>query len=154
MMTKEELLLKLEKRTIPEELLELKEKIIQEYNEFFNIIFQRKFNIYIIHTREEMDIAAEKKTDDWLAGYTFGQKGQIFLFDPECYNKETGRILYNIKKLLKHEVAHLYFGEITKANKPKWLNEGLAEYLAKKNLKEITIEEAVICIDFDESFAF
>lgn len=152
MLTKEELLLELEKRPIPEELLELKERTTQRYNEFFNMVSHRKFQIYIIHTREEMDIAAEKKTADWLAGYSFGQKGQIFLFDPECYNKETGRTLYNIRKLLKHEMAHLYFGEITKANKPKWLNEGLAEYLAKKNLKEITIEDAVNGIDYDVDF--
>ena len=152
MMTKEELLLELEKRPVPQELIDIKDQTLKEYNDFFGIILQRKFKMYIIFTREEMDIAAEKKTEDWLGGYSFGQKGQIFIFDPEYYNKETGRTIYNLKKLLKHEIAHLYFGEITKTNKPKWLNEGLAEHLAKKNLKEITIEDAVNCIDYDINF--
>lgn len=152
MVTKEELLLELEKRPIPQELMDIKDQTLKEYNDFFGIILQREFKMYTIFTREEMDIAAEKKTEDWLAGYSFGQKGQIFLFDSDCYTKETGRTIYNIKKLIKHEIAHLYFGELTKGNKPKWLNEGLAEYLAQKKKSDKSLEEIVDCIDSVENF--
>ena len=152
MVTKEELLLELEKRPIPQELLDAKEKAIQEYNEFFEITLQKQFKIYMIHSREEMDIAAERKTENWLAGYSFGQKGQIFLFDSDCYIKETGKTIYNTEKLIKHEIAHLYFGEITKTNKPKWLNEGLAEHLAQKKKSDKSLEEIVDCIDYAENF--
>lgn len=152
MVTKEELLLELEKRPIPQELLDAKEKAIQEYNEFFEITLQKQFKIYMIHSREEMDVAAERKTENWLAGYSFGQKGQIFLFDSDCYIKETGKTIYNTEKLIKHEIAHLYFGEITKTNKPKWLNEGLAEHLAQKKKSDKSLEEIVDCIDYAENF--
>jgi hypothetical protein len=154
MVTKEELLLELEKRPVPQELLDAKEKAIQEYNEFFEITLQKQFKIYMIHSREEMDIAAERKTENWLAGYSFGQKGQIFLFDSDCYIKETGKTIYNTEKLIKHEIAHLYFGEITKTNKPKWLNEGLAEHLAQKKKSDKSLEEIVDCIDCFDDFLF
>lgn len=150
MMTKEELLLELEKRPIPQELLETKEKAIQEFNDFFGIRLQRQFNIYIIYTREEMDIIQEKKTEDWVAGYN--KSGQIFIFDPDCYNKETGRTLFNVKKLLKHEITHSYFSHIVGNNKPRWFNEGLAEYLPKRKTQEKTLEEIVNVIDYDEDF--
>lgn len=152
MKTREELLLELKKRVIPQELLDIKEKTIQDYNTFFGITLQRKFKVYMINSREEMDIVTKKKTDNWLKGYSIGPEGLIFLFNPRNYEKETGQKILSLEKLLKHEIAHQFYGEIVHSHGPNWLNEGLAEYLAEKQKPNKSIDEIVNCIDFDEYF--
>ena len=152
MMTKEELLLELKKRPIPSVLLEVKEKAIQDYNEFFGITLQREFKIYMIHYREEMDIIQETKTEDWVVGHTRDYGTKIFIFDPEYYEKETGKKQKYFKKLLKHEIVHVYIREIVNGKCPRWLNEGLAYYLANQQISDKPLEEIVNCIDSHETF--
>ena len=154
MVTKEELLLELEKRPIPQELLDVKEKAIQDYNEFFEITLQKQFKIYMIHSREEMDIIQGKKTEDWVAGHTRDHGQKVFIFDPEYYEKETGKKQIYFKKLLKHEIVHVYIREIINGKCPRWLNEGLAGYLPKQNTTDKPIEEIVNCIDCFDDFVF
>lgn len=152
MMTKEELLLELEKRPVPQELLETKEKATLKFNDFFGITLQKKFKIYMIHSREEMDIIQEKKTEDWLKGCTKDYGTKIFIYDFNYYYKETGKS-FNSQKLLKHEITHVYVAEIrNKGFVPRWLNEGLAYYLAKQQISNKSIEEIVNCIDSHENF--
>ncbi len=151
--TKEELFLELEKRPIPQELLDVKEKAIQDYNEFFEITLQKQFKIYMIHSREEMDIIQGKKTEDWVTGHTRDYGTKVFIFDPEYYEKETGKKQIYFKKLLKHEIVHVYVAEIrNKGFVPSWLNEGLAYYLANQQISDKPIEEIVNCIDSHETF--
>ena len=155
MVTKEELLLELEKRPIPQELLDVKEKAIQDYNEFFEITLQKQFKIYMIHSREEMDIIQGKKTEDWVTGHTRDHGQKVFIFDPEYYEKETGKKQIYFKKLLKHEIVHVYVAEIrNKGFVPSWLNEGLAEHLAQKKKSDKSLEEIVDCIDCFDDFLF
>jgi hypothetical protein len=153
-MTREELLLELEKRPIPQELLEAKEQAIAKYTDFFGITLQREFKIYMIHSREEMDIVQDKKTEDWVVGHTRDHGTKVFIFDPEHYEKETGKTQIYFKKLLKHEIAHVYVRKIIDNNVecPKWLNEGLAYYLANQQISNNPIEGIVDCIDYYEKF--
>ena len=152
MLTKEELLLELEKRPIPQKLLETKETAIQEYNEFFGITLQKQFNIYMIHSREEMDIIQKKKTKDWVKGCTQDYGTKIFIYDYNYYYKETGKN-FHAQKLLKHEIAHVYVAEIrNRGFVPRWLNEGLAYYLANQQISDKPIKEIVNCIDSHETF--
>jgi hypothetical protein len=152
MVTKEELLLELEKRPIPQELMDIKDQTLKEYNDFFGIILQRKFKMYTIFTREEMDIIQEKKTEDWLKGCTQDYGTKIFIYDYNYYYKETGKN-FHAKNLLKHEIAHVYVAEIrNRGFVPRWLNEGLAYYLANQQISNKPIEEIVNCIDSHETF--
>lgn len=150
--TKEELILELEKRPVSPVLLEIKEKTIQDYNEFFKITLQKEFKIYMIHYREEMDILQGKKTEDWLKGCTQDYGTKIFLYDYNYYYKETGKN-FHAKELLKHEIAHVYVAEIrNRGFVPRWLNEGLAYYLANQQISNGPIKEIVNCIDSHETF--
>lgn len=153
MMTREKLLLDLEKRPVLPELLDAKEKAIKEFDDFFGKTLQKKFKIYLIHYRKEMDIIKGKKTEEWLKGCTMDYGTKIFIFDPEHYEKETCQKQKYFKKLLKHEIAHVYVAEIkNKGFVPRWLNEGLAYYLAKQQISDKSIEEIVNCIDSHENF--
>ena len=153
MISKEQLILELEKRSIPTNFFIIKKQTIIEYNDFFKIDLNKDFKIYLIHTIEEMNIATGRKNEKWLKGYTCGPEKQIFIFDPDHYLKETGQKIINLEKLIKHEIAHIYFGEITHSHHPNWLNEGLAEYLSKKEKQSIDLNEIVNCIDYYNSFS-
>ncbi len=90
--------------------------------------------VFFVQSRKDYDKLVGYKTHSWQVGNA--GEGAIYILDPKIYTKESDH--KDIKRfwlVLKHEYAHLYYRAITNNSKPKWLNEGLACYLAgqKKN---------------------
>lgn len=109
------------------------ESIQKELNSFFRIKIERPL-IFLVGSRREIDILWNKKTQGWLTAWMKGNN--IFILHPDVYTKESDhKDIEHFWKTLKHEYCHIYFKHITGNSIPKWLNEGLACYLAKQEKK-------------------
>ena len=100
-------------------------------------------HVFFVQSRKEYDKLMGRKTSDWVTGIMMNNS--IFILDPKIYIKESSHD--NIKKfwkVLKHEYSHIYYNSLTNGYKnPRWLNEGLACYLAEQNKKE-PLREALL----------
>ena len=90
--------------------------------------------VFFVQSRKEYDKLFGYETESWQVART--ENGAIFILDPKIYTKESSH--KDIKRfwlVLKHEYAHLYYRAVTDNNVPRWLNEGLACYLAGQEKK-------------------
>ncbi|OGD65874.1 hypothetical protein A3F08_00080 [Candidatus Berkelbacteria bacterium RIFCSPHIGHO2_12_FULL_36_9] len=111
--------------------------------------------VTIVESREEIDKLRGERTDKKLVGWHQKRK-YIWILDQEKFESESTFKKKDFDTILKHELSHFLFTNITKGSYPKWLNEGLACYLAgQKYHRGITkndIEKVLKCYaDFDRS---
>ena len=105
--------------------------------------------VLFVQSRKEYNKIMGFKTEAWQVGNS--ENGVIYILDPKIYTKESDN--KDIKRfwlVLKHEYVHLYWHQITKAWNPRWLNEGLACYLAGQEKKTPSQE---VVIDVQEYFS-
>jgi len=107
------------------------EKINQELSVFFNFIASQPL-LFLIDSRKDLDLIWGKKTKKWFVG-AFKQ-GNIYILNPEIFEKESSHKKEEFEKILKHEYCHAYYAQLTKGHCPSWLNEGLACFLSGKEL--------------------
>lgn len=69
------------------------------------------------------------------------------LFDEEGFEKETCYKKEEFWEVLKHEIAHSYYGELTKSSCPSWLNEGICIYLSGQRITH-SLEKSVKAIKY------
>ena len=118
----------------------------KELEGFFHIKIEPT-NIFLIDSREEIDKMWGKKTERWLTAWT--RNNNIFILNPKNYTRESDhKDIKHFWQTLKHECSHLYFKKLTQTNYPKWLNEGLACYLAGQVKKRPTTEEVLRIFDY------
>lgn len=90
-------------------------------------------NLVLLYTRQEMDNLAGHKTPAWLVGRADPDpliENQICIFSPKVFEQVSNHNKNEFKKILCHEIAHLFTNAIHKGYKPQWLNEGLACFVA------------------------
>jgi len=118
----------------------------EELDDFYNVSIKQP-SIFFIDSRKEIDEIFRKKTEKWFSAWA--KDGNIYILNPEIYTRESNH--KNIKHFwqsLKHEYCHLYYRKITNTGYPKWLNEGLANYLANQVKKKPTKEEILRVFDY------
>jgi len=112
-------------------------KIAKELESFFGIKAP-DFELILINSRKEFDQISGKKTEPWMAGFT--RNGNIYTIHPDILEEVTIHKKESHLPRLKHEMSHLFYKKYTNGeDRPSWLNEGLAYYLAdqpKWNLSE------------------
>lgn len=114
------------------------DKITAELETFFNIKAP-KINIVIINSREEFDKIRGVKTQSWQAG--MAKEGVIYAIHPEKLEKITTHKKESHPIRIKHEIVHLFYKKCTDGEgRPRWLNEGLAYYLANQKQWELSEE--------------
>ncbi len=117
-----------------------------EFDKFFGIKLALP-NIRLIADRRAFNNYWNKKTEDWMVGWT--KENTIFILNPKNYTKESShKTITSFWQVLKHEHAHCYFKKITNTNYPKWLNEGLACYLSKQVKLQPMPREALKVFDY------
>lgn len=81
---------------------------------------------------------------DWLVANA-SNKNEIDILSPIAMEKESSHKKSEFLQIIKHEFTHLFIQELAKGKAiPKWLNEGVASYVAKQNQikkESIYIEE-------------
>ena len=118
----------------------------EELDNFYNISIEQPV-VFFIDSRKEVDEIWERKTEDWFSAWA--KDGNIYILNPEIYTKESNhKDINHFWQSLKHEYCHLYYRKITGIGFPKWLNEGLANYLANQIKKEPTKEKALEVFDY------
>lgn len=104
-------------------------KTTRELEKFFEFkIGDRK--ILLIDSRKDLNKIMREKTPRWNTGLY--SHDVIFILKPEKIETESNHKKEDFWSTLKHEMTHMYYSALTKTSKPRWLNEGLAVYLAKQ----------------------
>lgn len=81
--------------------------------------------------RKDINKYYGRKTKAWIVGWSKGRA--IYLLHPDHYLKESSHTdPKRYWKILLHEHAHQYINFLTNGVTPRWLNEGLASYLANQ----------------------
>jgi len=115
--------------------------IQEELDDFYNTNIEQP-SIFFIDSRKEIDEIWGRKTEEWFSAWA--KDGNIYILNPEIYTEESNhKDIKHFWQSLKHEYCHLYYRKITKTGYPKWLNEGLANYLANQNKKKPSKKEAL-----------
>ena len=130
-------------------------KICRELEKFFDIKLRQEPVILLLDSRKEIDEIREQKTDNKLVAWFWKQRF-IFILKPEKFEKESEFFKNDFDQILKHELSHLFFNQITKTSSPAWLDEGLACYLAGQKYQEdisvVKIEKVMKCFfEFDRT---
>lgn len=84
--------------------------------------------IRFYYSRKEINTYWKRKTAPWLCGWT--KHGQIHILHPSVFTKESSHTVSDYPKVLRHEYSHLFYNRFTNARYPRWLNEGLACFVA------------------------
>jgi len=113
----------------------------RRYKEWFGIDIPVP-RVFFIQSRKDYDEIMGRKTEDWVVGTA--ESGGFYILDPKVYTKESShKDIAHFWKVIGHEYAHLFYEKKVGANVPKWLNEGLASYLAEQNYSLPTLDDAV-----------
>jgi len=120
--------------------------IQEELDDFYDISIEQP-SVFFIDSRKEINEIWGRKTEEWFSAWA--KDGSIFILNPEVYTKESNhKDINHFWQSLKHEYCHLYYRKITNTGYPKWLNEGLANYLAGQVKKKPTKREALRVFDY------
>jgi hypothetical protein len=143
-MTKQILGVSLEKPN--KEIQEFLEDTQKELSRFFGISVGQPV-LFFLNSRKEIDFIWNKKTEGWMVAWA--KENYIFILNPKVYTKESDhKDIKHFWQVLKHEYCHIYFKKITNVNYPKWLNEGLACYLANQIKPQPSPEEALKIFEY------
>jgi len=95
-----------------------------------------KVKLTLVYSRGEMDSLIGYKTASWFVGYA-DFSNEIFIFSPSVFDRESNHSKRDFRKVLCHEICHLFIRQIHNSYEPVWLEEGLAYYVAgqKSRLK-------------------
>ncbi|MCL5435417.1 MAG: hypothetical protein M1405_03445 [Patescibacteria group bacterium] len=88
-----------------------------------------KVKLTLVYSREEMDSLIGYKTASWFVGYA-GFSNEIFILSPSVFDKESNHSKRDFRKVLCHEICHLFIRQIHHSYEPVWLEEGLAYWVA------------------------
>lgn len=111
-----------------------------------------KVKLTFVYSREEMNNLIGHKTPSWFVGYA-DSFSKIFMFSPSVFDRESNHSKRDFRKVLCHEICHLFIRQIHNSYEPVWLEEGLAYYVAgqESRLKNINPifnnSEAIFLID-------
>lgn len=112
------------------------QKILQDLSILFSVSIHN-ITIRIHENRLSFNKQLNKETPDWLVANASNNK-EIDILSPISMKNESSHKSSEFLQIIKHEISHLFVEEISKGSAvPKWLNEGLASYIAKQNRNKI-----------------
>jgi hypothetical protein len=117
----------------------------KEFSDFFGVNVEQP-NIFFLNSRKDINKIWNRKTESWQSGWA--KNGNIFILNPKIYTKESDHTAKHFWQTIKHEYCHLYYKKLTGTSYPKWLNEGLACYLAGQVKKSPTLIDIMKVFDY------
>lgn len=113
-----------------------REKDIQKTFDSVKKVFSVEISdvtVRVYENRAEFNKQLKKETADWLVANA-SNNGEIDILSPIAMEKESSHNKNEFLQILKHEFTHLFANKLAKGHAiPKWLNEGLAAYIAKQH---------------------
>ena len=123
----------------------------KRYDRFFGFSLPEPRVIFPT-SRKHIDQIWGRKTEPWCVGWT--GNGAIYILSPEKYLTESNHTKKSdYWKTLIHEHAHLYVRALGEGNVPRWMNEGLASWLAGQKRRKATFEEAATVVGLWPQFS-
>lgn len=122
--------------SIKDELLEnIYIESMKDLKDFYEINWvENTPSINIVNDRETINLLKGRQTEDWLVGWSNGNK--VYILNRDNLEKESNH-KYDPEKyhaLIKHELSHSFYNILTGGNyKPIWLNDGVAVYISGQN---------------------
>jgi hypothetical protein len=114
---------------IVQQLAEFVTQCQKKFNQFFDINYQQKVDIYLARSAKEYAEFNQSNVPEWSSGVAYTQLRKIILKPGSYY--DPGRY----RETLFHEIAHMYIMEVSPSGRvPVWLNEGLSMYLSEKSI--------------------
>lgn len=89
----------------------------------------KQLKLFLLSSRKNLDLKMKQRTPEWLAAYSFN--GSIYILSPESFEAESTHKKAEFKKILTHELTHIFIEQINK-NSLRCLDEGLALNLSKQ----------------------
>lgn len=111
-----------------------------------------KIELTLVYCREEINNLVRQKTPSWFVGYA-DSANKIFMLSPSVFDSESTQSKKDFRKVLCHEICHLFIRQIHNSYEPIWLEEGLAYFVAgqksrlKNNNPIFNNPEAIFLID-------
>ncbi|MDD5693587.1 MAG: hypothetical protein PHU86_03900 [Patescibacteria group bacterium] len=118
--------------------------VIKECQDFFGQKNNVTPKIIFVYSREEMDKALGRKTQDWVRAST--RPEGLYFIHPSKVEELTPHKNDDFWKVVKHEMSHWFYNQITGTHngEPRWLAEGLAMFMAEqKGLVPSFTEESI-----------
>lgn len=117
-----------------------KEKIEKDILNAFDFVY-KKFLIKTSNTtvrvydkRIDFDNQLGWNTPSWLVAMASNNGNLIDILSPLALKNESSHEAKEFVLILKHEFTHIFFVYLSNGStRPMWLNEGLANYIAKKH---------------------
>lgn len=94
--------------------------------------FKLKTKVYLAPDRKQFEeLQKPRKTPEWSVGTASSAQNRIVLYSPAGARKEGYN--YHIIRVFHHELCHIVLGRALAGRRiPRWLNEGVAQYLANE----------------------
>lgn len=117
-----------------------KEKIEKDILNAFDFVYKKFFTktsnitIRVYDKRIDFDNRLGFDTPNWLVAMASNNGEVIDILSPFALKNESSHEAKEFSSILKHEFTHLFAVSLSnKKTVPKWLNEGLANYVAKQH---------------------
>lgn len=111
--------------------------VIKDLQKFYKVK-NPKIKIELIYSRKEFNNKLGFKTPNWLVATAL--KNNVYLFSPSVIEKVSDHKKTEIKKLLTHELCHIFNSKINK-NSLMWVDEGIALFIAKQRKNKSYTED-------------
>ena len=127
---------------------------MKEFNSFFGFNWITGTpNICVLKNRKEIDLISDYKTERYIIGFAKG--GTAYILDNRKMEEESEHKKYTeeeySKKLIKHEICHLFYQVVSKDNNdPKWLAEGVSIFLSGEMKFKKPITRFINFIEFHQ----
>lgn len=108
---------------------------MKDLNDFYEISWiENTPSINIVDDRKIINLMKGKQTENWLVGWSNGNK--VYILNRDNLEKESSH-KYNPEKyyaLIKHELSHSFYDILSEnTHKPIWLCEGVAIHTSGQN---------------------
>lgn len=124
--------------------IKVKNEVLKAFNFVYKYFSVKTPDIIVrVHNnRTNFDKQLKTKTEDWCVANA-SDNNEIDILSPLAIKNESSHNKIEFSPILKHEFTHIFIDSFAKGRIiPKWLEEGLAQYVAKqyksiKNIKNI-----------------
>lgn len=116
-------------------------KIYKELEDSFRVSEKSLVVIRIHSTRMRYDKKTQRKSFVWEVANTSGNY-EINILSPFAFEKESPHSKKEFIPVITHELTHVFVEKYTKNKElPRWLDEGLAMYMAKNYARKLKQKE-------------
>ncbi|MFA5131456.1 MAG: hypothetical protein WC467_03440 [Patescibacteria group bacterium] len=112
----------------------LKHKVLKAFNDTSKVFKDNLANVtvYIFPSRKEFNHYIGEETETWIIANA-SPNNEIAILSPVALKRDSIHSSREFLPVLKHEFAHLFVNKLANGKTvPKWLDEGLAQYVAKQ----------------------